>query len=118
MIDIYHSRRTKYEKCPYYISADTRDLAEWVLKNKPAGFIYCQPVNNRMLEGNQVNNVMLLDKDTMTLWTSDHCEDMKKGSVIVYRGHPWIVVNIVKELHLRQSEFGEDHYDSYISIRR
>ena len=54
----------------------------------------------------------------MCLWTSDHCEDLTKGCIILHRGHPWIVDNITKELHLRQSEFGEDHYDSYIYIRR
>ena len=117
-VDIYHSRRTKYEKCAYYTDKPDRDLAEWVLKHKPAGYIYSQPVNNRLQEGNQVNNVMLFDKDSMCLWTSDECDDLTKGCIILYRGHPWIVDNITKELHLKQSEFGENHYDSYIYIRR
>lgn len=117
MIDIYHSRRTKYERCPYYNDKPDRDLEKWVLVNKPSGYIYCQPVDTRQLQQNQVNNAMMFDKDSMVLWTSDHT-DISRGSVILYRGHPWIVDNTNRELHLKESEFGHEHYDTYIYIRR
>ncbi len=118
MIDIYHSRRTKYESVPYYVEAPDRQLEQWVLVNKPSGYIYCQPVDARQLENNQVNNVMMFDKNSIVLLTSDDCDDLKPKSVLLYRGHPWIVDNLRKELHLKESEFGENHYDTYIYIRR
>jgi len=59
----------------------------------------------------------MFDKDSMVLWTSDHT-DISRGSVILYRGHPWIVDNTNRELHLKESEFGHEHYDTYIYIRR
>lgn len=118
MIDIYHSRRTKYESIPYYNDAPNRDLEKWVLVNKPSGYIYCQPVDSRSIEQNQVNNAMMFDKDTIVLFTSDHCDDLSRGTVLLYRGHPWMVDNVRKELHLKQSEFGENCYDTYIYVRR
>lgn len=118
MIDIYHSRRTKYEECPYYVDKPDRPLEQWVLFKKPTGYIYCQPVDLRHLQQNQVNNVMMFDKDTIALLTSDECDELGRGSVILYRGHPWIVDNINKEIHLKESQFGEDHYDTYIYLRR
>lgn len=118
MIDIYHSRRTKFERCPYFVEQPDRDLNEWVLKEKPSGIIYCQPVQNRNMSNNPINNVMLFSKNTMCLLTNDECDDLKTNSIILYRGHPWIVTDLSKELHLKQSEFGHDHYDIYIYIRR
>jgi len=118
MIDIYHSRRTKYENIPYYVDAPDRDLDKWVLTNRPTGYIYCQPIDNRQINPNQINNVMMFDKDTLVLVTSDDCDKLSKGSVLLYRGHPFIVDNLRKELHLKESEFGENHYDTYIYIRR
>lgn len=118
MIDIYHSRRTKYESVLYYTENPDRDLNVWVLTAKPAGYIYCQPVDNRQLENNQVNNAMMFDKDSIVLLTSDECDDLKVKNIVLYRGHPWHVDNIRKELHLKESEFGENHYETYIYLRR
>lgn len=118
MIDIYHSRRTKFEKCPYYTESPDRALSEWVLKNKPSGYIYCQPVDTRQLENNQVNNAMMFDKDSVVLWTSDDCDNLTVKNIILYRGHPWIVDSLRKELHLKESQFGENHYETYIYVRR
>ena len=118
MIDIYHSRRTKYEHVAYYTEKPDRQLNEWVLTRKPSGYIYCQPVDARQINQNQVNNAMMFDKDTVVLLTSDDCDDLSRGHIILYRGHPWIVDNLRKELHLKESEFGPDHYDTYIYIRR
>jgi len=117
-IDIYHSRRTKYESVPYYNEAPNRDLEKWVLVNKPSGYIYCQPVDARNIQQNQVNNTMMFDKDTLCLCTSDECDRLSRGSVLLYRGHPFIVDTITKQLHLKESEFGHNHYDTYIYIRR
>ena len=118
MIDIYHSRRTKYEKVPYYLQAPDRDLEKWVLLNRPSGYIYCQPVDSRSLQANPINNAMMLDKDSVVLLTSDECDGLNRGSVLLYRGHPFIVDNVRKELHLKESEFGHDHYETYIYVRR
>lgn len=119
MIDIYHSRRTKYKKCPYYVEAPNRDLDKWVLENKPSGFIYCQPVDMKTQDKNPLNNAMMFDKNSVVLMTSDHCDDLKPKSVILYDGHTWTVDNLRQELHLKQSEFSkENHYDTYIYLRR
>ena len=118
MIDIYHSRRTKYERTPYYNDAPSRDLDKWVLTTKPAGYIYCQPVDTRSIQKNQVNNAMMFDNDNLVLLTSDECDGLSRGSVLLYRGHTFIVDNLRKELHLKESEFGHDHYETYIYIRR
>ena len=117
-IDIYHSRRTNYKRCPFYNDAPNRDLDKWVLTTKPSGVVYCQPVDRRNLSQNQVNNVMMFDKDTVVLKTADDTDDMKKGTVILYDGQWWIVDSISQELHLKESEFGHNHYDSYIYVRR
>lgn len=117
-LDIYHSRRTKYEKVPYYVDAPVRELEKWVLTAKPKGYIYCQPVDSRTIRANPVNNAMMFDNDSVVLLTSDECDELSRGNVILYRGHPFIVDNLRKELHLKESEFGHDHYDTYIYVRR
>lgn len=117
-LDIYHSRRTKYETVPYYTEKPDRQLNEWVLKACPAGYIHCQPVDSRQLQQNQVNNAMKFDKDSIVLLTSDECDDLKVGNILLYRGHPWIVDNTTRELHLKESEFGHNHYETYIYLRR
>lgn len=117
-LDIYHSRRTKFEECPYYTENPDRDLNKWVLTARPSGYIWCQPVDMRQLTANPINNAMMFDKDSIVLLTSDECDDLKKGNVLLYRGHPWHVDNLTKELHLKESQYGEDHYDTYIYLRR
>jgi hypothetical protein len=118
MIDIYHSRRTKYESVPYYTDAPNRELSKWVLTAKPSGYIYCQPVDVRNIQRNQVNNAMMFDQNTVVLLTSDDCDNLSAGNVLLYRGHPWIVDDLRQELHLKESEFGHNHYETYIYIRR
>lgn len=118
MIDIYHSRRTKYERCCYYTEEPDRNLEQWVLTAKVSGIFYAQPVNNRINQENQISNVVILDKNIITLLTSDEVDELKRGCVVLYRGHPWIVDNLTKELHLKESEFGQNHYETYINMRR
>lgn len=117
-IDIYHTRRTHYERCPFYNDTPERGLEEWVLKTRPTGIVYCQPVDRRNLSQNQVNNIAMFDKDAVVLKTSDDSHGIKKGTVILYSGHPWIVDSVSQEIHLKESEFGHNHYDSYIYLRR
>ena len=119
MIDLFHTRRTKFEKVLYFNEAPNRDLEVWVLNNKPTGVIYCQPVQNRNTQNNPVNNVVMYDKDSAVLLTSDHCEDIDVKSIILFRGHVWMVSEVSKELHLKESQFSnKEHFDTYIYIRR
>lgn len=117
-IDIYKSRRTKHEKCFYYNDAPTRDLAEWVLKAKPTGFFYAQQIHTRFHQGEQVQNVMMFDKNVINLHTSDRVDKLSKGSIILYRGHTWIVDNVQQTLNLRETEFGAESYETFISVRQ
>lgn len=120
-VDIYHSRRTKFIKCPYWIRDESQsvgNLAQWVLTNKISGYFYAQPVNNFTQQGNNINGVAMFDKTLTTLWTSDDVEDIKRGCVVQYNGHAWMVDSVVSELHIKETEFGHNHYDTYISLRK
>ena len=121
-IDIYHSRRTNYAECRYWIREENiriSDLNQWIMQNKPQGLFYAKEVNGMFNQANPQANAIMFDKNTITLQTDDDVEDIERGCVILYQGHPWIVDNVQKILHRKESEFDiEEHYRYLINIRR
>lgn len=121
-IDIYHSRRTKYEKCWYWVREEKAvigNLDKWILQNKSNGSFYAKEVNPMYNQENQLANVMLVDKNVIALETDDDIDEVSRGCVILYDGHPWIVDTVQKILHRRESAMSNvKHYKYILSIRR
>ena len=121
-IDIYHSRRTNYEECIYWVrdeSVAVGDLNQWVLKNKSNGVFYAKEVSPEYNQANPQANVFLFDKNIITLETDDDVDDIDRGCVVLYNGKPWMVDNVQRQLHRKESQFDtEKHYKTIVSIRR
>ena len=121
-IDIYHSRRTNYAECVYWVRDEREsiaDLNQWVLKKKSNGVFYAKEVNAMYNQANAQANVFMYDKNVIALETDDDVDELTRGCVVLYNGKPWIVDNVQKELHRKESEFDiEKHYKTIINIRR
>ena len=120
-VDIYHSRRGHFKRCAYFNRDEDdyiSDLTKWVLVNKPSGFFYAKEVSVKTNQANQLGNVLMFDKNMITLQTGDLVADIKRGSVVEYLNHAWLVQSVQFELSRKETEFGEDRYITYISITR
>lgn len=121
-IDIFHSRRTNYHRCMYWVR-DERTASgtpeQWVTMNLPSGSFYgksVSPSNNQM---NVVNGVWALDNNFITLETDDEIDDISRGSIVKFDDKLWIVENVQKTIHSRESEYSKKiDYKYTISIRR
>ena len=121
-IDIYHSRRTNYAECRYWVrdeSVAAGDLNQWILKNKSNGVFYAKEVSPKYNQANPQANVFMYDKDTITLETDDDVDELSRGCIVLYNGKPWMVSDVQKRVHEKESEFDiEKHYTTIVSIRR
>lgn len=118
MIDIYHSRRTQHKLCKYWVRDESiTDIAKWILTKKPKGIFYAQEQQVLNRTKNQISNVVMYDQNNVNIYTNDEVPELTKGCVVLYLGHPWIVVSVQAESHLRESQFGEDR-TTYISLQR
>lgn len=121
MIDIYHSRRGHFRYCQYWNrdeSKEINDYTKWILSTFPNGSFYAKEVTSKTNQGNQINNIVMFDKNTITLVTNDKVSDIKRGSVVSYLNHAWLVENVQFETHLKESEFSTEEYTTYITIAR
>ena len=121
-IDIYHSRRTNYAECVYWVrdeSVAIGDLNQWILKTKSNGVFYAREVNAIYNQANPQANVFMFDKDVIALETDDDVDDLSRGCVVLYNGKPWMVVDVQRKIHRKESEFDtEQHYKVIVNIRR
>ena len=120
-IDIYHTRRGHYNRCVYYKRDESNavgDLSQWVSKEQPSGFFYGKEISPKNNQANQLGNVIMLDRNSITLETSDKVEDISRGCVVRYRNANWLVESVQFSVHLKETEFGKDEYTTYISLVR
>ena len=121
-VDIYHSRRSNYTECVYWVRDDSPivgSLNQWILKNESNGVFYAKEVSPQYNQANPQANVFMFDKDIITLETDDDVDELTRGCVVLYNGKPWMVDNVQRRLHRKESEFDtEQHFKTIVSIRR
>jgi len=118
-VDIYHSRRTNFRICKYWLPNDKINRDVIVLKEMPAGVFYAEEVNAIASGFNPTANVFGSNRNTITLKTNDDVRDMKKLSIVLYLGKSWTVDDIQREIHKKETQFDDDvHATTYISLRR
>lgn len=121
MIDIYHSRRTKYRECKYFVRDENSaygDLDKYILTEKPSGIFYAKEVSPQNNQKDQVANVILYDKSIITLETTDLVDDLTSGCIILYLKHGWIVEQVQRSVITKETQFNQMRYRTIISIRR
>lgn len=120
-VDIYHSRRGNFRYCQYWNRNENDsvgDLTKWILEKKPSGSFWAKETSPKTNQAGQLNNVFMYDKNTISLVTEDKVDDIKRGSIVSYLNHAWIVQNVQFEIHHKETEFDTDKYTTYISIAR
>ena len=119
MIDIYHSRRTNFFKCLYYKRNESiNDLSKYVLMEKPEGSFYAKPYSPDSRSNQDISNTYRFSENTVTIMTEDEVDDLVENNIVLYNGKAYVVMNVQRELHLKESQFGHDHYTTYISLRK
>lgn len=121
-VNIYHSRRTNYRKCIYW-NRDERDSiansSKWIANNKPDGSFFGRPVSNKTTMNNPVNNVMMFDRNSITLETDDDIDNIQVNSIVKYNNSVWILENIQAIPHIKEMAFStRTHYKYILTLRR
>lgn len=119
-VEIYHSRRVMFRICEFWLRDESPiyDRNEFVHQNKPSGRFYARQINAESKDANNINGVMLLDKNVITLESNDDLDDLTRGSLVKYNDELWLVEGVQKEPHLKESQFSKEmHYTYYISLR-
>lgn len=118
-VDIYHTRRTTYRVCKYWLPNDKLNRDVVILKEVPAGVFYAEEVNAIASGFSPTANVFGANKNTITLKTNDDVENIKKLSIVLYLGKSWTVDDVQREIHKKETQFDNDiHATTYISLRR
>lgn len=119
MIDIYHSRRTKYRKCYYWLRNNKEPVENLVHNVSPTGFFYAIEDSIISKQNNNINGNVLFDKDTVVLKTDDDIEDITQNCIVKYKNENWFVVDVQAELHIKETEFGEElHATRWLTLRK
>ena len=116
-VDVFHSRRANYAKCPFWVR-DERDATEspqeWIYMNAPSGSFYGRPISAKSNQMDVVNGVWALDANKVTLETDDEVPDIARGCLVRYSDELWIVESVQKQAHWKESEFSKHQDYRYI----
>lgn len=120
MINIYRPRRGKFRLCEFWLRDESNyvgDLSKWVIDKKPSGQFYAKPISEKTTNSQQLSNVFMFDQDNITLETEDEI-NIKRGAVVKYAGKYWMVDSFQLRPHLKETEFIEEEYTTFIRIRK
>lgn len=112
-IDLFHSRRSNYNRCEYW-NRDERNKSgspsQWVLMNQPSGSFYAKPLSVKSTQISVINGTWSTDSNHTTLETDDEISDISRGSVVKFDEQLWLVEAVQREIHNKESEFSK-HID-------
>lgn len=119
-VDLFHSRRTAYQECKYWIRNNTiSPSSEYVLKNTPSGTFFAKEISPQYNQFNNFANGFSFNKDGITLVSDDDLHEITVGSIVLYNNKAWNVDNVQKEVHRKETEFNiEVDYKYYLTLRR
>jgi len=106
-VDIFHSRRTSFQRCVYYIRDEQRgsgDIEKLVLDKEPSGVFYAKEVSDYQQGSNDVGNAMF-DTNRVTIETADDISLIKKGCIVCFRNNFWFVDNVGLKQHPSLAQF-------------
>ena len=108
-VDLFHSRRTNYHKCEYWIRDERNQSGtpeELVHYNQSSGSFWAKPVSVKSKQLNVINGVWgNLDSNHIALETDDHIDNICVGAVVRFDNKLWLVDNVQMEIHNKESEF-------------
>ena len=120
-INLFHSRRTSYALCKYWKRKTNGygDANELIHNEKPSGYFYAKPMSAKNKDLETLQGVMMYDKDSLILKTTDDIKDLKAQDIIEFRGSLWFVDNVQVEEIVKQTQFNySNSFIYYLSIRK
>lgn len=120
-INLFHSRRTSYALCKYWKRKTNGygDANELIHNEKPSGYFYAKTMSAKNKDLETLQGVMMYDKDSLTLKTTDDVKDLKAQDIIEFRGSLWFVDNVQVEEIVKQTQFNySNSFIYYLSIRK
>ena len=117
-VDLFHSRRTNYSKCEYWVRDERTESGspqQWILYNQPAGWFYAKPVSVKNTQMNIVNGVWATDSNHVTLESDEEINDISRGCIVKYAEELWLVESVQMQVHWKESEFSK-HQDYKYTI--
>lgn len=122
MVDLYHTRRTNFQKCAYYKRderSSTGDMSKWVAQRTPTGYFYARKVNAQLKQSDVFVNVFQMARTNCTIETNDDIPNIEKDDVVSYRNTLWIVDSVQQVEHLKETQFSNgEHYTTIIGLRK
>lgn len=121
-VDLFHSRRTNYIECRYWVRDERKsigDASKWIMENTESGRFYARELSPKYNQMNQAANVFAFDKNSITIETDDHIDNISRGCIVEYNGELWIVDIVQCKVHRKESEFNKElDYKYTINLRR
>ena len=133
-IDIFTSRRGKFEQCFYWQKNEREiemdeDLFSMVSVDKytsdicyerePNGSFMATEVSTYDRNNQIIGGAFTFDENYVTLETNDHVPDLTTNDIVVYNDNVWRIVSVSKHKRKKQSQFAKSFsYKTYISLKR
>lgn len=118
-IDIYHSRRAKFNRCEFYTRNEDEDIEKLVMKKYPDGIFYAVEITPLRNDKNEIGGVLRFDNNQITLKTGDDVNKLKADDIVRYRNNIWRVVDKQFDFDIKENEFSSDsHGETVILLRR
>ena len=119
-VDLFHSRRTYFAECAYWIVNDKiSDVNEYVYKNQPTGTFYAKEISPQMNRENPQANKAMFDGNSITLQCDDDLTELRRSCLVKYNEEIWFVQDVQKVIHRKESQFNREiDYKYIISLRK
>ena len=105
MININNQRRGRFFPCHYWLTDDIRNANELINKKEPNGLFYARPITTKQTTGNPIQNVFLVENNTITIETTDIVNDLKHNCLVKFNNEIWFVESVSRVLGTKQNQF-------------
>lgn len=117
-VNIFHSRRKNYAKCLYWHSIK-KPYNELIYEVQPSGLFYACDISPKQERNNEIFNRFQFSSSTILLETDDNIGDLCVNDIVRYFNEYWIVSDIQKELHRKETYYSKKPIYKYIiNIRK
>ena len=117
--NIMLGRRGLFERCKYWVRDESvKDLSIYKHEKKPSGVFYANQVSQMNLDSKELNNVFMVDENSITLITKGFVS-LKKGDIVEFKDKLWFVLNVqYAEINKNQQFMNRPSFETYIAIKR
>lgn len=119
--DIYHSRRTHYYKCFYWLRDEDgiNDSEAYIYNKEPDGMFDAKLLGSEQNDYQAISDSFMAANYRVTLFTTADINDLHENCIVKFDGYIWRVEDLQKQVHNKESQFNKHlDYNWYIKLRR